>query len=71
MADEADVAYEVTRTLTENPVNPYSYLPKIVPNGLCHFCEAELELEGQLFCDELCARDWADRVKMEVQLGRR
>lgn len=67
MADEADMADALIEKLIKYPTNPFDYLPKISPTGKCHYCDAGLELPGQLFCDGDCAKDWADQKRAQIR----
>lgn len=70
MADEADDAYEMEALNFRVALSNLPTGPKLVPVGLCYFCEAPLTLANALFCDQDCAKDW-DRVqKLKKIAGR-
>jgi hypothetical protein len=55
MADEIDRANEQAQMILDHELSYRKPVPNIKPNGLCHFCEDDLDRPGQLFCDDKCS----------------
>jgi cytidine deaminase len=58
--DDADYADLRTEAALEMAVASARNAPReLQPCGHCHWCMSELPRSDQLFCDSLCAKDWA------------
>lgn len=70
MADEVDLAQDLELNRTQACIAQHSKTyQRLMPIGMCYYCDESLTTPKQLFCDADCGTDWEKIQRQARNMG--